>query len=73
MWESGSYNHKFINVKRESEMKALKHNSKARNRLHNHPLLKKGGVHEKSEKSQRQKEKMKLKKLWSYLNLILCQ
>lgn len=33
-----------------------------RNPLHNHPLLFKGGVHRKSNKSKRRIEKIKLKK-----------
>lgn len=35
---------------------------KRRNPLHDHPLLKKGGVHQKSKTSQRQKIKVALKK-----------
>lgn len=38
----------------------LKH-SKLRNPFHDHPLMKKGGVHEKSEKSKRHVMKQKLK------------
>ena len=52
-------------------MKTLKKNRLMRNTLHNHPLLRKGGVHEKSVKAQRQQEKQKLKKLWRYLNVNL--
>jgi hypothetical protein len=32
--------------------------AKARNLLHDHPLLKKGGRHEQSKKSKRQQEKV---------------
>ncbi len=35
-----------------------------RNLLHNHPLLSKGGVHRKSNKSKRRLEKVKMKKEW---------
>ena len=35
-----------------------------RNPLHNHPLLKKGGVHKKSTKAIRQADKVKIKKEW---------
>ena len=35
--------------------------TKLRNPFHNHPLMNKGGVHEKSDKSKRRIEKQKLK------------
>lgn len=38
--------------------------NKARNLLHNHPMMKKGGVHQKSNKAQRKKEKQALRKAW---------
>ena len=50
-------------------MKQVKHKNRQRNFLHNHPLLRKGGVHEKSTKAIRQQEKQKLKKLWRYLKV----
>ena len=37
-----------------------------RNPLFNHPLMKKGGVHNKSNKSKRQVNKNKLRKEWYY-------
>ena len=44
---------------------------KVRNPLHDHPLLLKGGVHEKSKKTLRRNAKQQLKKEWSVLMLIL--
>jgi len=41
-----------------------KHSSRMRNWLHDHPLLGKCGIHEKSEKAKRLKQKVKLKKEW---------
>lgn len=41
--------------------------SKARNPFHDHPLMRKGGVHEKSNKAKRKDEKQKLKKEWCSL------
>ncbi len=38
-----------------------------RNPLHNHPLLRKGTVHEKSNKAKRRKEKMNLRRECSSL------
>lgn len=38
--------------------------TRKRNLLHNHPLLSKGGVHRKSNKSKRRLEKVKMKKEW---------
>ncbi len=40
----------------------------SRNHLHNHPLLKKGGIHEQSTKAKRQQDKVKLKREWSQVN-----
>jgi len=37
---------------------------KARNLLHDHPLMKKGGIHEKTKKSKRHQDKIQLKKGW---------
>ena len=41
-----------------------KNKRKLRNTLHDHPLLQKGGVHQKPEKAVRRQEKIKLKKEW---------
>ena len=41
--------------------------NKPRNPFHNHPLMFKGGVHEKSDKAKRRTEKQKLKKQWCSL------
>ena len=41
-------------------MKIKYSNGKQRNRMHNHPLLKKGGVHQKSNKAQRRAAKQAL-------------
>jgi len=38
-----------------------------RNPFHNHPLMRKGGVHEKTYKAKRKDEKQKLKKEWCSL------
>lgn len=38
--------------------------TRQRNLLHSHPLLNKGGVHQKSNKSKRRLEKVKMKKEW---------
>ena len=43
-------------------MKQKANRSAYRNPFHDHPLMTKGGVHEKSEKSKRQANKQKLKK-----------
>lgn len=48
-------------------MKTRKYINKERNPLHNHPLLRKGGVHEKSYKAKRKSEKQKLRKEWCSL------
>jgi len=42
-----------------------------RNPLHNHPLLGKGGTHNKSNKAKRRKETMAIKKEWLPQNLFL--
>lgn len=47
-------------------MKTKKQKLVARNPLHNHPLLGKGGLHEKSKKAIRRTEKQQLKKEWCY-------
>ena len=41
--------------------------SKMRNPMHDHPLMRKGGVHEKPYKAKRKDEKQKLKKEWCSL------
>jgi len=41
-------------------------NNKPRNLLHNHPLLRKGGVHEKTRKAKRRSEKQALRKAWFF-------
>lgn len=48
-------------------MKASKRVAKPRNPLHDHPLMRKGGVHEKSDKVKRKAEKQKLKREWGCL------
>jgi len=40
---------------------------KQRNLLHNHPLMRKGGVHEKSKKTKRRLDKQKLRDEWGSL------
>jgi len=40
-----------------------------RNPMHNHPLLKKGGAHRKTNKSKRRLDKMAIKKEWLPLNI----
>ncbi len=40
-----------------------------RNPLHNHPLLRKGGTHKKTNAALRQKEKTALKKEWLPQNI----
>lgn len=41
---------------------------KQRNLLHNHPLLGKGGVHGKSKKAERRRDKQVLRKAWFSLS-----
>ena len=41
---------------------------RARNLLHNHPLLQKGGVHRKSKKAERKQDKQALRKAWFSLS-----
>ena len=43
------------------KMKIQVASTRLRNPFHDHPLLKKGGVHEKSDKTKRRIEKQKLK------------
>lgn len=50
-------------------MKTVKQKNALRNPLHDHPLMKRGGVHEKTKKAQRQQDKHQLKKLWRYLKV----
>ena len=45
--------------------------SRQRNLLHDHPLLTKGGVHRKSNKSKRRIDKVKMKKEWLPQNIFL--
>ncbi len=49
--------------------------TKIRNSLHDHPLLRKGGVHDKAEKTKRRSDKQKLKNEWrslmTFLNSII--
>ena len=48
-------------------MKFLKYttiNLSRRNPMHNHPLLRKGGIHKKTNKTLRSKEKIMIKKEW---------
>ncbi|MFV2059799.1 MAG: hypothetical protein ACC653_03890 [Gammaproteobacteria bacterium] len=44
---------------------------KVRNPLHANPLMRKGGVHEKSKKTKRRIEKQKLKDEWGSLIIFL--
>ncbi|MCU7944376.1 MAG: hypothetical protein KZQ87_17040 [Candidatus Thiodiazotropha sp. (ex Cardiolucina cf. quadrata)] len=41
---------------------------KSRNLLHNHPMLRKGGVHDTTNKAQRRKAKQNLRKAWFSLS-----
>jgi hypothetical protein len=50
-------------------MKTVKQKKVMQNTLHDHPLMPKGGVHEKTEKAKRHKERQQLKKLWRYLKV----
>ncbi len=50
-------------------MKTVKQECKPRNPFHDHPLMRKGGVHEKTNKAKRKGEKQKLKKEWCSLML----
>lgn len=52
-------------------MKTVKQNFKPRNPFHDHPLMRKGGVHEKTYKAKRKGEKQKLKKEWCSLMLFI--
>lgn len=53
----------------KNKCKMSKHLTRQRNLLHNHPLLSKGDVHNKSNKSKRRDEKMKIKKEWLPQNI----
>lgn len=54
-------------------MTTNKTKSERRNPFHDHPLMRKGGVHEKNNKAKRKGEKQKLKKEWcSLITLIQC-
>lgn len=41
-----------------------KRKRKTRNLMHDHPLLRKGGIHQKTLKAIRRREKISLKKEW---------
>ena len=41
-----------------------------RNPLHDHPLMKRGGVHGKNNKAQRQQDRQALKKQWRYSQMV---
>jgi hypothetical protein len=46
----------------------MKHKvKKIRNLLHNHPLMSKGGVHEKAKKAKRKAEKQIMRREWGCL------
>ncbi|MBW9267889.1 MAG: hypothetical protein K1563_18150 [Candidatus Thiodiazotropha sp. (ex. Lucinisca nassula)] len=45
---------------------------KPRNLLHNHPMLRKGGVHDKTNKAHRRKAKQNLRKAWFSLSALKC-
>lgn len=45
-------------------MKSKQKPQRARNLLHDHPLMRKGGAHQKSNKALRRKDKQKLKQDW---------
>ncbi len=51
-------------------MKKRKPN-RARNLLHDHPLLRKGGVHEKSNKAKRRNSRQSLRKAWFFLRALI--
>lgn len=44
---------------------------KLRNPFHNHPLMRKGGIHQKSDKAKRQHEKQKIRNEWGCLMALL--
>lgn len=44
---------------------------KLRNPFHNHPLMRKGGIHQKLDKAKRQHEKQKIRKEWACLMALL--
>ncbi len=48
-----------------------KRGNKTRNLLHNHPLLRKGGMHEKSRKAKRRSDKQALRKAWFYSSMCI--
>ena len=50
-------------------MKRNREKPRLRNLLHDHPLMRKGGVHEKSNKAKRKQERQKFKKEWCCLML----
>ena len=52
-------------------MKINKRKPIARNPFHDHPLMQKGGVHEKPYKAKRKGEKQKLKQEWCSLKIFI--
>lgn len=52
-------------------MKIQKQSGRLRNPLYDHPLMRKGGVHEKTNKTKRKGEKQKLRKAWCSLMALL--
>ena len=57
----------------KNKLKLPKNHNRHRNFLHNHPILTKGGVHKKSNKSKRCLEKVKMKKEWLPQNIFYKQ
>lgn len=54
-------------------MAKRKYHAKARNPFHDHPLMRRGGVHGKSHKATRKSEKQKLRQEWrSQMTLVQC-
>jgi hypothetical protein len=49
---------------------AISSTSKPRNPLHDHPLPRKGGVHAKLRKAERQRDKQALRKAWFSLSVL---
>jgi hypothetical protein len=52
-------------------MKRSTNNTRMRNLLHNHPLLRKGGEHRKSNKALRQQTRQALRRGWRSLMAVL--
>jgi len=51
-------------------MTMKKRKSNVRNPFYNHPLMRKGDVHEKSNKAKRKSEKQKFQKEWCCLSVM---